>query len=135
MVVYAIVVVFIVFAPTAEVPSGAVVIIWRALQAMGAPDVISPGAVEVITNVLLFVPLSFLGSTFKPTWGLVSWLVVGFTATVCVELGQAVFLPGRSPQLDDIFANTLGAVLGYLLVVVSRRARRRRAWRRRAWRR
>ena len=122
MVVYAIVVAFIVFAPSAEVPSWSVVVIWRALQAIGAPDWISPNVVEFGTNVLLFVPMSFLGSTFRPRWGLGAWLLVGLLATACIEVGQALFLPGRSPQVDDMVANTLGAVIGYLLVLAARRA-------------
>jgi len=122
MVVYAAVVAFIVFAPSAEVPSASVVMIWRAVQALGGPDLITPTVVEFVTNVLLFVPLSFLGSTFRPRWGWGSWTVVGLATTAIIEVGQAVFLPGRSPQVDDIVANTLGALTGYLLVVVARRA-------------
>lgn len=121
MVLYAIVVAFIVFAPSAEVPSNSVRAIWQLLQAFGAPDSVTPNAVEFATNVLLFVPLSLLGSTFRPQWGWGRWFLVGLGLTASIELGQMLLLPGRSPALDDMVANTLGALLGYLLVVLFRR--------------
>jgi VanZ family protein len=124
-VLYVLVVAFIVFAPTADFPSASVVYIWRGLQALGAPDYVTPGAVEFGTNVLLFVPLSILGSTFRPRWRLAAWTTAGVVGTAFIELSQALLLPGRSPELQDMVANTLGAVLGYLLMMPARRRRAR----------
>jgi glycopeptide antibiotics resistance protein len=122
MAVYLVVVALIVFWPTAGHASGSVHGIWSALQVVGMPSWVTPKGVEFVTNVLLFVPLSFLGHTFRPHWRWQGWFAAGLTGTVLIELAQALFLPGRSPAIFDVAANTLGAVLGYLLVkAVSRR--------------
>jgi glycopeptide antibiotics resistance protein len=122
MAAYLIVVALIVFWPTAGHASGSVHGIWSALQVFGVPAWVTPKGIEFVTNVLLFIPLSFLGHTFRPHWRWQGWFVAGLTGTVVIELGQALFLPGRSPAIFDVTANTLGAVLGYLLVkAVARR--------------
>jgi glycopeptide antibiotics resistance protein len=122
MAVYLVVVALIVFWPTAGHASGSVHGIWSVLQVVGVPAWVTPKGIEFVTNVLLFMPLSFLGHAFRPRWRWQGWFAAGLTGTILIELGQALFLPDRSPALIDIAANTLGAVLGYLLVkVVSRR--------------
>jgi glycopeptide antibiotics resistance protein len=119
---YLVVVAVIVFWPTGDVASGSVRGIWSVLQVLGAPAWVTPRDVEFVTNVLLFMPLSFLGHTFRPRWRWQGWFVAGLTCTVLIELSQALFLPGRSPAVFDVVANTLGAVLGYFVVrVVSSR--------------
>jgi glycopeptide antibiotics resistance protein len=75
--------------------------------------------------VLLFMPLSFLGHSFRPRWGWVAWTSFGLASTASVELLQMLLLPGRSPAFEDIVANTLGALLGYLLVRAVATARTR----------
>jgi glycopeptide antibiotics resistance protein len=116
LVIYLGVAAYIVFVPEGEVPTNAVHRISHLLQEYGAPGWFSPGYVEFATNVLLFVPLSMLGATLWPAWRWFDWLLVGFLVTTVVEVVQAAFLPGRSFQLSDIVANTLGTVLGYLVV-------------------
>ena len=117
MVLYLALVAWIVFLPTAAVASGSVTVIAALLQAAGFPPQITPTTVEFATNVLLFVPASFLGRSFRPHWGWKQWLLVGLAGTLFIEAVQHLLLPGRSAQLMDIIANTLGAVVGYLLVV------------------
>jgi glycopeptide antibiotics resistance protein len=119
LVVYAAVVAFIVFSPSAEVPTDSVAAIWEAL---GEPAWLSGSAVEFVTNVLLFVPLSLLGSAFRPGWGWAAWLAAGLACSILIESSQALFLPGRSPEPVDLVANTLGAGLGYLGATLLRRA-------------
>ena len=113
LVAYLLVVAWIVFWPTADTASASVLNIWALLDRVGVGGLVSPSAVEFVTNVLLFVPLSFLGATFKPQWGLSQWLQAGLAATLAIETVQALFLPGRSPQLPDVVANTMGALAGY----------------------
>jgi hypothetical protein len=122
---YVLVVGFIVFWPTAEIATDSIVGIWAVLHDLGAPGWIGPRKVEFATNVMLFVPLSFLGSTFKPRWGWGQWLMVGLAGTLTIELSQMFFLPGRYPRISDVVSNTLGALLGYLLVILARRVRQR----------
>jgi glycopeptide antibiotics resistance protein len=115
MALYLLIVGLIVFWPTADVASGSVAGIWSLLSAVGL-GWISPTAVEFITNMLLFVPLSFLGHTFRPHWRWHHWLLAGMATTLVIELLQMIFLSGRSAQVIDLAANALGAVVGYWLV-------------------
>ena len=83
---------------------------------------IAPWPLAIALNVLLFVPLGAVIAWF----GRPRLLLLAFTASVLVELTQ-VLLPDRNPLLIDVVTNTLGACLGYLAVVVSRRVTERRA--------
>ena len=113
--IYVFVVAFIVFWPGSDVPSSSVQRIHGWLQELGAPADLSPERVEFGLNVLLFVPLSLLGSLLKPRWTWSSWVVVGYCATVGVETIQALLLPQRSPTMKDIVANTGGALIGAVI--------------------
>lgn len=80
--------------------------------------------VEIGLNVVLFVPLSLLGTfLFRP--GLVRWLLAGFAASAVVEVVQGALLPSRTATLSDLVANTagsgVGAALALLLVLWRRR--------------
>jgi len=77
MAVYAVLAGLIVFGATAEIASGSVLGIWEVLLALGVPAWFSTGAVEFVTNVLLFLPLGFLGHTFRPRWGWPEWTYGG----------------------------------------------------------
>lgn len=127
LVLYLAVAAYIVFVPEGEVPTNSVTAISMLLQEMGAPAWFDEGYIEFLTNVLLFVPLTVFGATLLPRWRWWHWLLAGFWLTVAVETWQLVFLPGRSPQLSDVVANTLGAMLGYALVVAVRVATASRA--------
>jgi glycopeptide antibiotics resistance protein len=65
--------------------------------------------------VLLFVPMSLLGSLLKPQWTWSSWVVVGYCATFTIELVQGLILPGRNATMQDVVANTGGALIGALI--------------------
>jgi glycopeptide antibiotics resistance protein len=120
---YALLLGFVVFWPSGELATNSVYYIWRALDLLGAPAFVSPSSIEFLTNMLLFVPLSFLGSTYRPSWGWFQWLLAGLAGTLAIEFTQWVLLAGRSASLMDIISNTLGALLGYALVIVLRRFR------------
>lgn len=79
--------------------------------------------IEVISNVLMFVPLGVLGVLAFPRvrW----WLVPGgcLVLSVLVELAQLSFLAGRFASVVDVAANFAGALVGAALArVVGRRA-------------
>lgn len=84
--------------------------------------------IEFIANVALFVPLGWLLTLILPRS---KYLVVPIAlgATVLMEGLQAVLLPGRTPSVLDIVANTAGAFIGLLLAVAFRPPGRRRALR------
>ncbi len=70
---------------------------------------------DVISNVAMFVPFGVaLGLRCWTVWRVA---VVSLLFTVGVEALQSVGLPpGRSPALADVMSNTVGGVLGALLV-------------------
>ena len=47
--------------------------------------------------------------------------------SACIELAQFVFLPARYPSLLDVAANTSGATLGSLLMLLVLTLRKARA--------
>ena len=91
---------------------------------IGAPAWISDGQVGFAANVLLFVPISFLGSRLLPRWRWAAWLVAGLAGATAIETTQMLFLSHRHASVADVVANTLGAVTGYAIAVVILRRRR-----------
>lgn len=93
-------------------------------QRLGAPGWLGYDAVEFTANVLLFVPFGFFVLLL---FGARAWwvgMLGGFVASCAIETVQALFLPARSASVDDVVANTAGAVLGVLTgIVVLGRAR------------
>ena len=85
---------------------------------------------EFVSNVVLFVPLGVLWVCW--TGGRPWWLaaLVGLALSGAIETTQALALPDRYPDVRDLVANTLGAVLGAGVAAAAaadRAARRARA--------
>lgn len=77
---------------------------------------------EFFFNILFFVPLGFfLCSFFKGGHKYRNSILVGFASTVFIETTQYVTKLGKM-ELDDIIANTLGAVFGTLLYAFVRKS-------------
>jgi hypothetical protein len=71
------------------------------------------GGLDLLLNVILFVPLGVgLGLAATPRGKALS-LIVGLT--VMVELAQYRMLPGREGTVSDVLMNTLGGALGIRL--------------------
>ena len=117
MVAYLLLVAWIVFWPSAGPASASVTWMSGVLRVLGAPAWVSGAVVEFLANVAMFVPLSFLGSLVIQDWDWPRWLLVGFVASGVIELGQLAVLPDRSATLVDVVANTLGALLGAVLLL------------------
>lgn len=69
--------------------------------------------VEAFLNVVLFLPfgvsLRWLGVNLY-------WAVaLGFALSLGVEVLQRTVIPGREAELQDLIANTIGALVGWLL--------------------
>ena len=65
--------------------------------------------VEFLANVAMFVPLGVLVLLLKRRW----WMLFAGTAfSAFIETYQALFLPGRYPELRDVLSNSLGFLLG-----------------------
>ena len=75
---------------------------------------------ESFANVVLFVPFGLLIALLVPTrwwWVVVVGLVL---AAAGIELGQALFLPGRVPSVDDVVANSTGGIIGVAIAAIIR---------------
>jgi glycopeptide antibiotics resistance protein len=71
---------------------------------------------EHILNVILFIPLGvMLGLLWKRKGYLIQAFLYGFGFSFLIECSQ--LLNNRSSDIDDLILNTLGAVLGYLILL------------------
>ena len=90
------------------------------LWSKGVPTFVDYGFIEFSANIVFFVPVGFLLGLLFPyrLW----WLAVvgGGLLSAAVETAQGLFLPGRVSSIDDVIANTTGAVVGCLVAVAVR---------------
>ena len=87
-----------------------------------APTWVSPDDWGVLLNVLLFVPLAALAALVT-RW---AWWWVTLAAALAsgvIELAQGAWLT-REASVQDVVANTLGALIGAAAVSLVRRVRR-----------
>ena len=70
-------------------------------------------------NVLLFVPFGAALGLYDVSLG--AALLAGVALSGAIEVAQFVVVPGRTSSVDDLVLNTVGAVVGYLLVSNLRR--------------
>jgi glycopeptide antibiotics resistance protein len=115
---------YVVWEPDASTPGGVVVLLADLLRPLARADAVR--VVEVGLNVVLFVPLSLLGAFVLDRWRVLGWAVAGLALSAVVEGVQWLFLAGRSATVEDLVANTAGAVLG----ILAARACRLTGWRR-----
>lgn len=82
---------------------------------LGAPASLSSGFWEFVHNVLVCLPPTAAAMLLwrRSRWW--HWTLVAGVLSVGVELVQARYLADRTPQLDDVAANTLGAMAGSLV--------------------
>lgn len=68
---------------------------------------------------MMFVPFGiFAPLLFKPARNFFGILGLGFAFSLTIELTQAIFTTTRSGTVDDLFFNTFGAVIGFILFLV-----------------
>ena len=83
--------------------------------------------IEFGANILLFVPFGLLLRALRPGWSWLTVVLIGALASATIEILQAVARPGRTADVRDVIANTLGAALGCLVYAVARQVSRRSA--------
>jgi len=129
-----IVVALITFSPGPPDPAGqqALRSFLRYAHLHGLPWWISFNKIEFGSNILMFVPIGLFGALALPP---PRWLIVpaGIIGSLAIEIAQASGLPERVGTPRDVIANSLGALIGYLLACavirwVERSARRRSAY-------
>lgn len=110
--------------PSAAVPSASVTWVADLGAALQLPEFLLSGSrVEFMLNAAMFAPVSLLGSILwkESTWR--DWTAYVFAASGLVELTQGLSLSARSAAFDDVVANTLGALIGGVLIWLVRRLR------------
>ncbi len=74
--------------------------------------------IEFGANVAMFVPLGIFAVLWFGVRGWWTAPVLGLLASGAIELIQATFLDTRVADARDLVANTLGAVIGMLLMLL-----------------
>jgi glycopeptide antibiotics resistance protein len=78
---------------------------------------------NALGNLVLLLPIGLLGPIALPA--LARWWRVALLAlaiSTAIEVTQ-LWIPDRSADIDDVIVNVVGALLGYLVLVVGRRFR------------
>ena len=92
-------------------------------------QLVTPVRVEFVLNAVMLVPVPVLATLAGARWRWERWTAVVFLVAGIVEVLQALVLPDRSAQFQDIVSNTLGVLIGALMCtpLVRTRGRRRRS--------
>jgi VanZ family protein len=95
-------------------------------HAAGLPAFVNYASIEASANVLMFVPLAALLALSLRRGRL--WLapVSCVALSIAIELFQYFALPGRFGTVQDVVCDSIGALIGTLIVLVARSARRPR---------
>ena len=90
------------------------------LHRNGLPTWFGYNTLEFAANIVMFVPAGLLVALMLPSrrWWLALLIVPALS--IAIELTQAVFLSSRFATVNDVVANSLGAVLGILLFLLVR---------------
>jgi VanZ family protein len=112
-------------APVDRPASGLLGDVLGTLHRHGVPPWINYGVVEAAANVLLFLPFGLLAGLLLPRHR--RWLAVAAAVLLSagIELAQSGLLPERFGTVQDVLANTAGAVLGAVISLLPGRPVRR----------
>ncbi len=74
--------------------------------------------ISTLQNITMFVPIGFtLSVVFKKSHKFILPLVISFAFSLLIETGQLLLKSGTF-ELDDLFNNTLGALLGIIIYMI-----------------
>jgi glycopeptide antibiotics resistance protein len=82
---------------------------------------LTPLVFEVAANAAIFFPFGLFVALLFPRVPFMA-IPMGFALSLFVEVIQGALLDGRTASLRDVVANTTGATLGMLVVLVWRAA-------------
>lgn len=126
---YLVVVGFVVWSPAPEAfaYSGPLGSLARGVSGvLGAPFETTYDVLEMLANVVMFVPFGAFAMAAFPGMRVWSTTLAGFVTSGIIE-GVQLFIPTRYSTVSDLVTNTLGALLGALAVALWRRRARARA--------
>lgn len=108
---------FVLLQPDASLANWVIERAHRATLRLPVPAALSErDRVEAMLNTLMFVPVGALSVVQWPRHPWANLVVYVFVMMLGVELFQGAFLPARSAQYVDVVANTLGALVGVVVV-------------------
>jgi glycopeptide antibiotics resistance protein len=76
--------------------------------------------IEFLGNILMFIPLGALTAMLldrRHWWAL---LILGTLFSGAIEVAQYLLLPARFSELRDVVSNTIGFLIGAILIVIVR---------------
>lgn len=94
------------------------------LHRFGAPGWFDYRFVEASANVAMFVPLGILAAIVLPAKSWWQLAGIGLLTSICMELGQLLFISSRYASYLDVVTNSVGAVMGILTVRLFARLRK-----------
>lgn len=100
------------------------------LHTLGMPAYLDYETVQFSANILFFMPIGALIAAAAPRTYWWTGALFGLALSLMVEFGQYVLLPHRFASAGDLLSNTIGALLGSLIVAAVRRGNARRDARR-----
>jgi glycopeptide antibiotics resistance protein len=94
------------------------------LHGLGVPRWFNYSLIEASANVAMFVPFGFLVYVSLPGTGWRTAIATGLSASTCIEAVQFLFMAERFSSLTDIITNTVGTVIGVVIVKLYKRRTR-----------
>lgn len=76
-------------------------------------------------NILCFIPIGIMVGLISDKYRILKALIVGLSVSLVVEFSQLIWVKGVF-DVDDLFNNSLGAVIGGLIVVLALKLRNKR---------
>ena len=107
---------YLVWTPSPSVPGRSVLSVVDLAGKLGLG--ITTSAAERGLNVVMLVPLSLMGGLLIRRFSFSDWVVAGFVLSVGIESVQRMVLPTRTASAGDIVANTLGSLIGALILTI-----------------
>jgi glycopeptide antibiotics resistance protein len=101
--------------PVDRAAAGTITKVLAKLHAVGVPGWFDYELVEFTANVVLFLPVGLLGVVLLGASRWWAVVLIGFSISCGIELSQLAFLPARYATLQDVLANSSGAVIGAML--------------------
>jgi len=96
-------------------------LVFEKLHSDGMPAWVSYNLLEFTMNVVFFIPLTVLLTLLlgRSQWWFA--VLVAVSASMAIEVGQLLFVAARFATLQDVAANTLGALVGAGIVLVAKK--------------
>ncbi len=90
------------------------------MHSFGVPGWFGYTELEWTMNVVMFVPLGFCVTLALPAGRQWVAIVLLPLTSIAIETAQYFLLPARFATVEDVLANSLGGLIGFLVAVVLR---------------